>query len=59
VGDKRGQGAVCEGWSQVFVGYEQVFVDDLSEGEWERRKRGVTGDTGVLGEGFLGTELGG
>ena len=39
-------------------GYEQVFVDNLSEGEWERWKRGVKGDTRVLGEGFLGTELG-
>ena len=38
--------------------YEQVFVDNLSEGEWERWKRGVKGDTRVLGEGFLGTELG-
>jgi len=39
-------------------GYEQVFVDNLSEGEWERWKRGVKGDTRVLGEGFLGTGLG-
>ena len=26
-------------------GYELVFVDDLSEGEWERWTRGVKGDT--------------
>ena len=39
-------------------GYEQVLVDHLSEGEWESWKRGVKGDTRVLGEGFLGTELG-
>jgi len=32
-------------------------VDHLSDGEWERWKRGVKRDTGVLGEGFLGTEL--
>ena len=37
-------------------GYDQVFVDN-SEGEWERWKSGVTGDTRVLGERFLGTEL--
>jgi len=28
-------------------GYEQVLVDNLSEGEWERWKRGVKGDTRV------------
>ena len=39
-------------------GHEQVFVGNLSEGEWKRWKRGVKGDTRVLGEGFLGTELG-
>ncbi len=33
-------------------------MDKLSEAEWERWKRGVKGDTRVLGEGFLGTEPG-
>lgn len=39
-------------------GYEQVFVDNLSEGEWGKWKRGVQGDIRVLGERFVVTELG-
>ena len=39
-------------------GYEQVWVDPLSKGEWERWKRGVKGDTRVWDEGFVVTELG-
>ena len=39
-------------------GYEQVFVDNLSEGEWGKWKRGVQGDIRVLGKRFVVTELG-
>ncbi len=40
VREKGSQGGVCEGWGQVFRWYEQVLVDNLSEGEWGRWKRG-------------------
>ena len=48
----------CVRGTSGVIGYKQVFVDDLSEDEWERWRRGMKGDTRVLGEGFVGTELG-
>ncbi len=46
------------GYEQVFVNHLSTGVDHLSEGEWERWKRGVKGGARVLGEGFVVTELG-
>ncbi len=54
-GSKQVKERFVRGESGV-IGYKQVFVDDLSEGEWERWRRGMKGDTRVLGEGFVGTE---
>ncbi len=39
-GRKEVKEEFVRGWSQVFRGYEQVLVDKLSEGKWERWKRG-------------------